>query len=117
MAITATAMAARTIATSSEMSMIDDETVDVMLRDFDLERILFVRFREAWIEGDELHVRARLGSESSRAHYAWAFARLREHPSYVSDADDPDDYLYVIFRFSPVPDRWKVSVSGMKLRR
>lgn len=77
-----------------------DEITDYLLANVELDRTFFVRFRRAWLEGDELHVRARLGGESNRQHYAQVFALLRGHPFYLDDRDDPTDGAYCIFRFA-----------------
>ena len=77
----------------------NDAIADVILEAIDLERAFFVRFRDAWIDGEEICVRARLGGEGNRRHYAQVFALLRGHPHYIRDDDDVDT-AYCTFYFA-----------------
>jgi len=64
----------------------------------------YPRFRDCFVEGDEIHVYTRVGGGNRDCGYGEE--ELQAHPNYLRDEDDDFDNTYATYIFS-VPEEWK----------
>lgn len=64
----------------------------------------YPRFRDCFIEGNEIHVYTRVGGGNRDAGFGEE--ELQSHPNFLRDFDDDYDSTYATYCFS-IPDEWK----------
>ena len=71
------------------------------------------RFRDCYLNGDEIAVYTRNGG-GNRESYEEVFAELEEHENYLRDEDDEFDCTYATIYFS-IPAQYEADVLMIKL--
>jgi len=74
----------------------------------------YPRFRDCFVEDDEIHVFTRVGGGNRNCGYGEE--ELREHPNYLREFDDDFDDTYATYVFS-VPDEFKEDFELVKMGR
>lgn len=72
----------------------------------------YPRFRDCFVEGDEIHVYTRVGGGNRDCGFGEE--ELQAHPNYLRDEDDDFDSTYATYCFS-VPDEWKADFDRIKI--
>lgn len=84
----------------------EDKNAGRFLEMLDLERDMFQRYRDCYLNGDgtRIIVLTRIGG-SNRPSYDEVFDNIHTHPCFLSDYDDPKDETYCYFEFK-VPEKY-----------
>lgn len=84
----------------------EDKNAGRFLEMLDLERDIFQRYRDCYLNGDgtRIIVLTRIGG-SYRPSYDEVFDIIHNHPCFLSDYDDPKDETYCYFEFK-VPEKY-----------
>ena len=71
----------------------------------------YPRFRDCFVEGDEIHIYTRVGGGNRNCGYGED--ELYKHPNYITTFDDDFDSTFATYTFS-VPGEWKKDFDKIK---
>lgn len=71
----------------------------------------YPRFRDCFIDNDEIHVYTRVGGGNRDCGYGEE--ELQNHPNFLRDVDDDFDSTYATYIFS-IPSEWKEDFENLK---
>lgn len=91
----------------------EDKNASKFLEMLDLERDMFQRYRDCYLNGDgtRIIVLTRIGG-INRLSYDDVFNIMRIHPNFLSDYDDHKDETYCYFEFR-VPEKYLKEAQSM----
>ncbi len=87
-------------------------SVFLVLPMLDLNPDQYPRFRDCFIDGDNILIYTRTGGEN-REHYSDGNEKMRKIDGFIKDYDDDFDYTYAHWVFK-CPDKWKKDFDFIK---